>query len=137
MDSPPRIKLEAAQPLRRNLAQRSRGRSVVTAGRYSVWFKTQVGEGAGVVELASDGRLQGSDSTFAYTGHWEQEGGRFQAKFSARRTKPGPPGVFGMDELDLTVTGRGNDDGSVSCTGFAKQSPGLRLELTLLRIGDD
>jgi hypothetical protein len=42
-----------------------------------------------------------------------------------------------MDELDLTVTGHGNDDGSVSCTGFAKQSPGLRLELTLLRIGDD
>jgi hypothetical protein len=110
---------------------------VVTAGKYSVWFKTPVGEGAGVVELGSDGGLRGGDSTFCYTGHWEQEGERLQAKLSARRTRPGPPGVFGMDDLDLTVTGRGNDDASFSCTGFASQSPGLRLELTLLRIGDD
>jgi hypothetical protein len=92
---------------------------VVTAGKYSVWFKTPVGEGAGVVELGSDGRLRGGDSTFCYTGHWEQEGERLQAKLSAMRT------------------GRGNDDASFSCTGFASQSPGLRLELTLLRIGDD
>jgi hypothetical protein len=111
-------------------------RSLLAAGKYSVWFKTSIGEGAGVVELSCDGEIRGGDSTFCYTGHWQQERQRVQARVCAKRTLPGPPGVFGMDELDLTLTGY-TDATSVSCTGFARQSPGLRLDVTLLRIGDD
>jgi hypothetical protein len=110
---------------------------VVTQGKYSVWFKTPIGEGAGVVEFAPDGGLSGGDTTFSYSGNWSQERERFKAAISARRFAPGPPGVFGMDEIDIVVSGNSNDSASVSCTGFAKQSPGLKLDVVLMRMGDD
>ncbi|WP_237872009.1 MULTISPECIES: hypothetical protein [Bradyrhizobium] len=110
---------------------------VITPGRYSVWFKTPVGEGAGVVEFGPDGTLAGGDSTFAYAGHWTQQGEHFKASLSARRVSPGPPGVFGLDEIDVVVSGRSVDGSSTLCTGFAKQSPGLKLDVELVRIVGD
>ena len=110
---------------------------MITPGKYSVWFKTPVGEGAGVVEFAPDGTLDGGDSTFAYAGSWTLEGGHFKASLSARRVEPGPPGVFGVDEVDIVVTGRSTDSSSTFCTGFAKQAPGLRLEVELVPILSD
>lgn len=108
---------------------------MITAGKYSVWFKTPVGEGAGVVEFSADGWLSGGDTTFSYIGNWTQEGERFKATLFAKRIAPGPPGVFGMDEIDITLAG--HSDGDASCAGFAKQSPGLKLEVTLIRLCDD
>jgi hypothetical protein len=58
-------------------------------------------------------------------------------ELSAKRMVPGPPGVFGMDEIDIIVTGHSDGAGSASCTGFAKQSPGLRLEVMLIRMRDE
>lgn len=110
---------------------------MITPGKYSVWFKTPVGEGAGVVEFGADGTLSGGDSTFAYTGSWTQKGEHFKASLSARRVTSGPPGVFGLDEIDIVVSGRSVDGSSTSCTGFAKQAPGLRLEVELVRLLDD
>lgn len=48
-----------------------------------------------------------------------------------------PPGVFGADEIDIIVSGRSDGDLSASFTGFARQAPGLKLEVTLIRMGDD
>jgi hypothetical protein len=112
---------------------------MVSEGRYSVWFKTTVGEGAGVVEVGPDGKLSGSDTVFTYSGRWEQDHARFKATFNAKRTSRGLPGVFGnMDELDIVVFGPQPDAGaSISCTGFAKQAPGLKLEATLVRLLDE
>jgi len=45
--------------------------------------------------------------------------------------------VFGIDELDLTVTEYATDGDSVMCAGFAKQSPGLRMEVALTRVPDE
>jgi hypothetical protein len=61
----------------------------------------------------------------------------FKAAISAKRIAPGPPGVFGMDELDIIVAGYSDGGVSTSCTGFAKQSPGLKLDVTLVRMSDD
>jgi hypothetical protein len=105
-------------------------------GKYTVWFRTPVGEGAGVVELSSDGKLSGGDSTFAYTGHWGHDADRFEATIHAKRFALGPPGVFGMDEIDRTVVGYTEGGVTASCTGFAAQSPGLKLDVTLIRIKD-
>jgi hypothetical protein len=110
---------------------------LIIQGKYSVWFKTPVGEGAGVVEFGPNGKLSGGDTTFAYVGNWEQVGERFKSTLSAKRIAPGPPGVFGMDEIDITVVGHSDGDASTLCTGFAKQAPGLKLEVTLIRISDD
>ena len=109
---------------------------MITAGKYSVWFKTPVGEGAGVVQFGADAKLTGGDTTFSYTGNWEQVRKRFKAVLTAKRTSPGPPGVFGMDEIDIVVSGDSDGGTSVSCTGFAKQAPGLKLEVVLIRAGE-
>ena len=107
---------------------------VISPGKYSVWFKTPVGEGAGVVEFGPDGKLGGGDDTFVYAGHWTQQGEHFKATLTAKRVVAGPPGVFGLDEIDVVVSGRSVDGLSTSCTGFAKQAPGLKLEVELVRI---
>jgi len=110
---------------------------VITEGKYSVWFKTPVGEGAGVVEFGPAGKLSGGDTTFSYTGDWEQDGARFKAALIAKRTLPGPPGVFGLDEIEIVVSVLSDGGTNVSCTGFAKQAPGLKLEATLIRLLHD
>ena len=111
---------------------------MITEGKYSIWFRTPIGVGSGIVEFGPNGELSGGDTTFSYIGNWEQDGERFKAAISAKRTAPGPPGVFGIDEIDIIVSGRSDDDGvSVSCVGFGKQSPGLKLEVMLIRIRDD
>jgi hypothetical protein len=107
---------------------------LITQGKYSVWFRTPIGEGAGVVEFGPDGHLSGGDTTFSYKGNWTQESGRFKATLSAKRVEPGPPGVFGVDEIDIVVAEYSEAGGSVLCTGFAKQSPGLKLEVVLIRM---
>jgi hypothetical protein len=40
-------------------------------------------------------------------------------------------------EIDIVVIGHSDDGVSTSCTGFAKQAPGLRLEVELIRMCDD
>jgi len=86
---------------------------MITEGKYSIWFSTPIGEGAGIVEFGPSGELSGGDTTFSYIGNWEQDDDRFKAAISARRTAPGPPGVFGMDEIDIKA-GR-----AVFLSGFA------------------
>jgi hypothetical protein len=76
---------------------------VITPGKYNVLFRTPVGEGAGLAEFGPDGKLHGGDHTFAYDGSWTQEAGRFKAALRAKRVVPGPPGVFGVDEVDIVV----------------------------------
>jgi hypothetical protein len=109
---------------------------VLRVGKYSVWFRTPVGEGAGVVEFGPNGKLSGGDPSFSYIGNWEQDGERFKVALFAKRIAPGPPGVFGMDEIDIILAGYSDGRVSASCTGFAKQSPGLKLEVTLICMND-
>jgi len=110
---------------------------MITEGKYSIWFRTPIGVGSGIVEFGPNGELSGGDTTFCYIGNWEQDGERFKAAISAKRMAPGPPGVFGMDDVDIIVTGHSDGAGSASCTGFAKQTPGLRLEVMLIRMRDE
>jgi len=105
-------------------------------GRYSVWMRTPLAEGMGVVVLAPDGKLSGGDTIMSYTGHWRTDGEQFEATLFATRHSPGP-GAFGeVDVLDITLTGRSNGGVTASCKGTAKQAPGLTLEATLVRMGD-
>jgi hypothetical protein len=60
---------------------------LITQGKYSVWFKTPVGEGAGVVKFGPNGKLSGGDTTFAYVGNWEQVGNRFKRAGSGNLNK--------------------------------------------------
>lgn len=109
---------------------------MIRDGRYFVWFNTPIGEGAAEVDLLPNGDLKGRDTTFAYTGHWAQIGDRFKAEIHAKRVAPGPPGVFGMNEIDIVVRGLSTGDPTLSGTGFAKQSPALKLSVMFNRIGN-
>jgi hypothetical protein len=106
-------------------------------GKYSVWMRTPLAEGMGVVVLASDGKLSGGDTVMSYTGHWRTEGEQFKATLLALRHSTGP-GAFGdLDEIDVTISGRAKGEITASCTGTAKQAPSLTLEATLVRMQDE
>ncbi|MGX9393836.1 hypothetical protein ACWX0K_13380 [Nitrobacteraceae bacterium UC4446_H13] len=107
---------------------------MLSEGRYFVWFKTPIGEGASEVELLSNGNLTGSDTNFSYTGRWTQVAGRFKVDIHAKRFAPGPPGVFGLDEIDIVVTGHSSSEEVLSGSGFAKQAPALKLSITFSRM---
>jgi T3SS negative regulator,GrlR len=103
-------------------------------GSYSAWFRTQQGEGTGVVVL-NDGNISGGDNVSAYTGSYVVDGDKFTASLASRRHTPGQPSVFGIDNVDLSLTGRSTPT-TASCTGIAKQAPGLTFEAALIRMGD-
>jgi hypothetical protein len=78
---------------------------MLKAGKYSVWMRTPLAEGMGVVVLAPDGKLSGRDTVMAYTGHWRAEAEQFEATVFATRHSPGP-GAFGeVDDVEVTLTG--------------------------------
>ena len=106
-------------------------------GKYSVWFRTPLAEGTGVVVLAPNGRLSGGDTVLSYTGHWRTDGEQFEATVFTARHSPGQPSVFGADDLDISLTGRSNGGVTASCKGSAKQAPGLTLDATLVRMADE
>jgi hypothetical protein len=111
-------------------------------GRYSAWFRTRQkegrrmmqGEGTGVIEL-NDGKVTGGDTVLTYTGSYVADGDKFTAFIATKRHTPGQPSVFGIDDVNLTLTGKSTPT-TASCTGTAKQAPGLTFEATLIPIAD-
>jgi hypothetical protein len=103
-------------------------------GFYGAWFKTPRGEGAGVVTLAN-GQLRGGDSALAYSGTFAQDGEHFTAIVATDRHAHGSPSVFGIDAVDISLTGKFTG-ASITCTGTAKQAPDLTIQAVLTRISD-
>jgi hypothetical protein len=103
-------------------------------GNYSAWFRTQQGEATGVVVL-NEGRVTGGDNVSSYSGSYFVDGDKFTAAISTWRHTQGPPSVFGIDNVDLTLTGKSTPT-TASCAGTAKQAPGLTFEATLIRIAE-
>ena len=102
--------------------------------KYSVWFRTPQGEGYGIVSLM-DGNVSGGDNVSTYTGAYVQDGDEFSATIAVRRHTQGQPSVFGIDNVDLTLTGKSTPT-VASCFGTAKQAPSTTLQATLIRIAD-
>jgi hypothetical protein len=92
------------------------------------------GEGTGVIEL-NDGKLTGGDGGLAYTGSYVVEGDKFTAFIATERHTRGQLSIFGIDDLNLTLTGKFTPT-TASCTGIAKQAPGLTFEAVLVRMAD-
>jgi len=99
-------------------------------GRYAVWFRTSRGEGTGIVHLA-DGIISGGDSFFTYSGSYETDDDRFTAALTITKHAAGPPTLFGLDEVELKLAGKFNGR-LASCSGAARQAPGLPFEATLI-----
>jgi hypothetical protein len=102
--------------------------------KYSVWFKTPQGEGYGIVSLL-DGNVSGGDNISEYTGTYVQDGDKFSATIAVRRHTQGQPSVFGIDNVDITLSGKSTPT-TASCSGTAKQAPATTFQATLIRIVD-
>jgi hypothetical protein len=102
--------------------------------KYSVWFKTPQSEGYGIVSLM-DGNVSGGDSISEYTGTYVQDGDKFSATIAVRRHTKGQPSVFGIDNVDISLSGKSTPT-TASCSGTAKQAPGTTFQATLIRIVD-
>jgi hypothetical protein len=99
-------------------------------GKYAAWFRTSLGQGTGIVRLAN-GKISGGDSVITYAGSYELDEDRFTATLTTRRHAAGQPSVFGVDEVEVKLTGRFN--GTIaSCSGTAGQIPELLFEATLI-----
>jgi hypothetical protein len=107
---------------------------VIRSGSYSVWFRTLLGEGTGVVEL-EDGKVTGGDTVLDYTVTYFESGDEFLAYVSTRRHTEGHPSVFGIDNFDLTLIGKSTPT-TASCTGRASQLPDLAFDAIFIRIGE-
>jgi hypothetical protein len=102
--------------------------------KYSVWFKAPQGEGYGIVSLM-DGDVSGGDRISEYTGTYVQDGDKFSAIIEVRRHSQGQPSVFGIDNVDITLSGKSTPT-TASCFGTANHAPAMTFQATLIRIVD-
>jgi hypothetical protein len=107
----------------------------VNASKRKVFCLVQnvAGEGYGIVSLM-DGRMSGGDNLSSFTGTYVQDGDNFAATIAVRRHTEGPPSVFGIDNVDITLSGKSTPT-TASCIGTANQARAA-LQATLIRIAD-
>ena len=105
-------------------------------GKYAAWFRTAQAQGTGIVNLA-EGRISGSDSFFTYDGSYQfDDDRRFTAVLTTRRHAEGPPTVFGLDEVEVELSGV-YTGAMATCSGTARQAPGVNFEATLIYSKED
>lgn len=105
---------------------------MIENGEYAAWFKTPRGEGTGIVRL-TNGEITGGDSVLSYSGRYEVDEDRFTATLFTRRHTAGHASLFGVDDLELNLTGQSKGT-TASCSGIATQAPELPFQATLIRV---
>jgi hypothetical protein len=105
-------------------------------GLYKVEFHTVHGTGSGVI-YATEGKLRGGNSAFAFIGSYSGEGGGITVKVSTERHNADPAfrPLFGTDMITLTLKGKQDGD-VVDFQGNALQLPGVAFRALLTRISD-
>jgi hypothetical protein len=105
-------------------------------GLYKVEFHTVHGTGSGVI-YATDGKLRGGNSAFAFIGSYSGEGCGITVKVSTERHNADPAfrPLFGTDMITLTLKGKQEGD-VVDFEGNALQLPGVAFRALLTRISD-
>lgn len=78
----------------------------------------------------ANGNITGGDSRFTYGGSYETSEDQFTATLTTKRHAEGPSTVFGIDEVEVKLTGTVNGM-MASCSGAAKQAPGVVFEAML------
>jgi hypothetical protein len=101
-------------------------------GKYSAWFRTDDAEGLGVIELRA-GRITGGDTVLSYIGTYSQIGDQIVAAIRTERHSPGDVTLFGLDAIDLSITGTSKER-TGSGVGRVKQMPDATFKVVLVRI---
>jgi len=81
--------------------------------------------------------MRGGNSAFAFMGTYTGEGDTIKVKISTQRYNDDPSfkGLFGIDRVTLTLTGREDGD-AAEFEGSALQVPGVAFRAVLNRISD-
>ncbi len=85
--------------------------------------------------MLSNGQISGRDTVICYRGSYAENGDQFTATIKTQRHTEGLPSVFGIDEVELMLTGRSTPT-TATCSGETKQAPGVIFEATLIRMVD-
>jgi hypothetical protein len=103
-------------------------------GFYTVHFKTQLGEGAGVVQ-ATGADIVGGDSSFLYYGTQQEAGHGFRAHVRAKKhfDAPGMFSVFGKDDFSIVLEAATMGD-LVACKGTSPDAPGITFTAVLQKV---
>ena len=105
-------------------------------GLYKVAFKTQLGEGIGIVVLEG-GSLRGGDAVYAWVGTYEEPDGGFDAQVSIYRHTEGEAAasVFGVDEAKVRL--KGSPEGAnFMIKGSSPAAPDVQFEAQMTKIAD-
>jgi hypothetical protein len=105
-------------------------------GLYKVAFTTPRGSGTGVLAIQG-GRVRGGDSRTYYVGTFDENNGQITAhvKVDLHTNTPFMASVFGMDRVNVTLTGSAQGD-SAQLTGTATEAPGVTFRAVLTRLAD-
>jgi hypothetical protein len=82
-----------------------------------------------------DGNVSGGDNISSYSGTYVQDGDKFTATIAVRRHTQGPPSVFGIDNVEIALSGKSTPR-TASCFGTVTQAPDTTFQATLIRIVD-
>jgi hypothetical protein len=105
-------------------------------GMYKVFFKTALGEGAGVI-ITENGTIRGGDSAFYYLGTYHQHAGHIEAQVTGKRHSPGLPSVFGPNQASITLTGQSQgDEAHYDFKGSSPEAPGVIISALLTKLAD-
>lgn len=105
-------------------------------GFYKAEFETARKKSHGVIFL-HDGKIQGGDSTFLYSGAYSEKGltvtGNLRGvRYSSDHSRLS---VFGIEPFEIIFDGVAKD-GYVTIEGYAHETPGLPMKAILTRVDD-
>lgn len=105
-------------------------------GLYKVEFETPRRKAVGII-FASDGRLHGGSSSFAYVGSYEQEGHKISGVVVARQhtNDPHHPSIFDLNEVKIDFHGV-EKNSFASVEGTAAEAPSVAFKAFLTRLSD-
>jgi hypothetical protein len=101
-------------------------------GEYTAWYRTSRGQGTGRI-LLREGRISGEDAFISYGGTYAVNGSEFSATLTTRRHTAGGPTVFGIDEVEIQLTGTASGR-FASCSG---ELAGLIFEAILIPVREE
>lgn len=100
-------------------------------GLYKASFKTQLGQGTGVVVIA-DGKINGGDASMYYTGTFQENNSQVTAtlRIGKHSDVPGISSVFGLNDVNVKLHGKSTDI-SATIEGAAVEVPSATLHAQL------
>ena len=121
---------------RRQDPPRGGSQNKMLEGLYKVEFETPRRKAVGIV-FASDGKLRGGSSAFAYVGSYEQNGHKISGVVVARQhtNDPNHPSVFDLSEVKIDFRGVEKNN-FASVEGTAAEAPSVVFKALLTRLSD-